>query len=386
MCVPAHAASRSKDMQCPDHLNLYYTTSSELFICTEILRSRQKSLASDIQSQPDPARQWTKGDIAMSFSLSTFLQCRFNFVMYRILGWRIILIYISILGKLYFFFNKKEKWRIKKAVNSVFGDHKHPLEIKSLTRDVFQGIVYHYYEKFVNAFATPETLKTFLGMHVDGINMKPLEKGLAKGNGVLLITGHYGGIEFIPAFLGTNHYPVTIVARFSSERLRRLCCHQADNFSVKVIDGDRTPNIAKAIFAELRKNRIVITQCDEIDEWKPCRHQKIHFLGRQIHLDRTINILLKRCSAAAVFGVMHRNREHRYQFTVTSWEEMAARFQRSLDTSIGEVVLKFMENYIYKHPEEWYQWKKYQALDLIACPGDKVKAPSPLPFLEPSVV
>ena len=306
--------------------------------------------------------------------------------MYKVLGWRIILIYISVLGKLYFFFNKKEKWRIKKAVQKVFADHRAPVEIKSLTKTVFRGIIYHYYEKFVNAFASPETLKTFLSTHVDGIGMKSLGKGLAKGNGVLLVTGHYGGIEFIPAFLGANHYPVTIVARFSSESLRELCFRQADNFSVKVIDGDHTPNIAKAIFAELGKNRIVITQCDEIDEWKPYRHQKIHFLGRKIHLDRTINIISKRCAAAVVFGVMHRNQQHRYQFTLTSWEEMAARFQRSINTSIGEVVLKFMENYIYKHPEGWYQWKKYQALDLFACPNDKANSPSPLPVFEPSVV
>jgi Kdo2-lipid IVA lauroyltransferase/acyltransferase len=341
---------------------------------------------SDTQPLGVTASQWMKGDIAMNFSLSAFLQWRFNFVMYRVLGWRIIFIYISILGKLYFFFNKKEKWRIKKAVHTVFFDHRHPFEIKLLTKNVFRGIVHHYYEKFVNAFATSDTLKTFLSTHVDGVGMKSLEKGLAKGNGVLLITGHYGGVEFIPAFLGANHYPVTIVARFSSEDLRRLCFHQAKNFSVKVIDGDRTPNIAKAIFTDLGKNRIVITQCDEIDEWKPCGHQKVHFLGRQIQLDRTINILSKRCAAAVVFGVMHRNQQHRYQFISTSWEEMAGRFQRSADTSIGEVVLKFMENYIYKHPDEWYQWKKYQALDLFAYPGDKAKAPSTLPVLQPSVV
>ncbi|GMQ79764.1 MAG: hypothetical protein BMS9Abin03_201 [Thermodesulfobacteriota bacterium] len=295
----------------------------------------------------------------MNLNLSSFFQWRFNIVMYKILGWRVIFFYIRILGKLYFFFNKKEKWQIIKAVNMVFSDQKHSFEIRSLTKNVFRGIIYHYYEKFINAFAAPEALKTFLEMHVEGVGMTALKKGLAKGNGVLLITGHYGGLEFIPAFLGTNNYPVTIVARFSSDSLRKLCFQQASNFLVKVIDGDRTSNIVKAIFADLRENRIVITQCDEIDEWKPCRHKKIHFLGQQIHLDKTINILSKRCHAAIVFGVMHRNQQHRYKFIVTSWEEMAKRFQRSIDMSIGAVVLKFMENYIYKYPEGWYLWKKY---------------------------
>ncbi|MBW2602773.1 MAG: lysophospholipid acyltransferase family protein [Deltaproteobacteria bacterium] len=320
----------------------------------------------------------------MTLSLSSFLQWRFNILMCKTLGLRVTFYYISILGKLYFFFNKKETWQIKKAVNTVFSDHKHRFGIRSLTKNVFRGIVFHYYEKFVNAFAPPEALKTFLNIHVEGEGMTALDKALAKENGVLLITGHYGGLEFIPAFLGANNYPVTIVARFSSDSLRKLCFHQADNFSVKVIDGDHTPNIAKAIFSDLRENRIVITQCDEIDEWRPCRHQKIHFLGQEIHLDKTINLLSKRCGAAVVFGVMHRNQQHRYKFIVTSWEEMAKRFQRTGDMSIGAVVLKFMENYIYKHPEGWYQWKNYKELDLFAPSGADAKAPASIPVLEPS--
>ena len=320
----------------------------------------------------------------MNLNLSSFLQWRFNIYMCKFLGLRATFYYISILGKLYFFFNKKEKWRIKKAVHTVFRDHKDQLEIRSLTKNILQGTIFHYYEKFINAFASPAALKTFLKLNVEDEGMAALEKALAKGNGVLLITGHYGGLEFIPAFLGAKNYPVTIVAKFSSDDLRKSCFHQADNFSVKVIDGDYTPNIAKAIFNDLKDNRIVITQCDEIDEWRPCRHNKIHFLGQHIYLDKTINLLSKRCSAAIVFCVMHRNQQHLYKFIASSWEEMSKRFQRSRDMSIGAVVLKFMENYIYKHPEGWYLWKKYHALDLFAPSSADVKAPTSIPVLEPS--
>ena len=320
----------------------------------------------------------------MKLNLSSFLQWRCNIIMCKILGLKITYYYISLLGKLYFFFNKKEKWQIKKAINTVFSHQKHQFEIRSLTKNVFRGIIFHYYEKFVNAFALPRALKSFLDSHVEGEGMTALEKALAKGNGALLITGHYGGLEFIPAFLGGKNYPVTVVARFSTDSLRKLCFHQADNFSVKVIDGDHTPNIVKAIFADLRENRIVITQCDEIDEWRPCRHKKIHFLGQWIRLDKTINLLSNRCGAAIVFGVMHRNHQHRYKFIVTSWEEMAKRFQRSKDMSIGAVVLKFMENYIYEYPEGWYQWKKYPILHSFAPSGTDAKAPVSIPVLEPS--
>jgi lauroyl/myristoyl acyltransferase len=142
----------------------------------------------------------------------------------------------------------------------------------------------------------------------------------------------------------------------------------------------------KAIFDNLKENRVVITQCDEIDEWKPCRHNKIDFLGKHIHMDKTINILLKRCKAAIVFGAMHRDSRHRYKFITSSWEEMTKQYQRSMDMSIGAVVLKFMEHYIYKFPEEWYQWKKYPKLDMFAPSDVAAETPASIPVLEPSLV
>ncbi len=320
----------------------------------------------------------------MKINLSSFLQWRLNIFFCKILGWRFTLFYISILGKLYFFFNRKENWKIKKSVKDVFSDRKHTHEISSITKDIFQGIFSHYYEKFFNAYSKTTTLQNFVETHMEGEGLEAIKQGLSKGKGILLITGHFGGVELIPAFLGANNFPVTIVAKFSSSHLRDISMKQANSFSVKIIDANQTPNIMKAICQDLKNNRIVITQCDEIEEWKPCRKSKIYFLGKQVNLDKTISILSKRCKASVVFGVMHRNHQHRYKFVATSWEEMAKQYQRSVNTSIGEVVLKFMERYIYNHPEEWYQWKKYPTLDMFTSSGIETKKQPSIPMLEPS--
>ena len=321
----------------------------------------------------------------MKINLSSFLQWRFNIFICKVIGWRITFFYMSILGKLYFFFNRKEKWKIKKAVKSAFGGRKYRSEIRYITRQIFRGILSHYFEKFFNAYSNAKTLRTFVRTHIEGEGFGAVKEGLSGGKGVLLITGHFGGVELIPAFLGDKNYPVSIVAKFRSDDLRNISMQQANNFSTKIIDADRTPNIMRAIFDDLRANRIVITQCDEIDEWKPCRHNKIFFLGKQVGLDKTINILSKRCGAAVVFGVMHRDLRHRYKFIATSYEEMAKRFQQTIDMSIGAVVLKAMENYIYKYPEGWYQWKKYPALDMFTTSVIRTEAPSSVFALKPSV-
>ncbi len=114
------------------------------------------------------------------------------------IGWNFTYYYISILGKLYFFFNRKEKWKIKKAVKTVFTGHKNSFEIRSITKNVFRGMFFHYYEKFFNAYSTARTLENFVMNHMESEGMNAIEQGLAKGKGILLITGHFGGVEFIP--------------------------------------------------------------------------------------------------------------------------------------------------------------------------------------------
>ncbi len=320
----------------------------------------------------------------MKINLSSFLQLRFNIFMCKKLGWRITFFYITMLGKLYFFFKRKEKQKIKDSVKEVFAGQKSRSEIRSITRDIFRGIVSHYYEKFFNAYSSPETLRAFVRTHMESTGLTAIKRGLSRGRGVLLITGHVGGIELIPAFLGDKKYPVTIVARFSSGHVRDACVKQASNFLTRIINADNTPNVVKAIFDNLKENRVVITQCDEIDEWRPSKNNRISFLGKEIKLDRTMNIISKRGGASVVFGIMHRNHNHRYKFISASMEEIKKQFKQLTDASVGEIVLKYLEQYIYNHPEGWYQWKKYPAMEQIPSSSIMVEKPLYLPQLRPS--
>ena len=274
--------------------------------------------------------------------------------------------------------------KIKSSVKEVFAGQKSRSEIRSITRDIFRGIVFHYYEKFFNAYSSPETLRAFVKTHMESTGIAAIKRGLSRGRGVLLITGHVGGIELIPAFLCDKKYPVTIVARFSSGHVRDACSKQASNFLTRIINADNTSNVVKAIFDNLRENRVVLTQCDEIDEWKPSKNNRISFLGKEINLDKTMNIISKRGGAFVVFGIMHRDYNHRYKFIATSIGEIKKRFKQSTNASVGKIVLKYLEQYIYNHPEGWYQWKKYPAMEQIPSAGIMVEKPLYLPQLRPS--
>jgi lauroyl/myristoyl acyltransferase len=295
----------------------------------------------------------------MMTSLSAFLQWKVNIFMYRNLGWKVASFYLQTLGMLYFFLKKSERLKIETAIKEVFGRQKNSREIQRIIKKVFRGILSHYYEKLFNVYASSEDSRTFLTKRVKGKGVGSIYRELSKGNGLVLITGHIGGVEYIPGYLSVLNCRPAIVARFSSDHFREQSHQKAAQFSIQIIDADLTPNIARAIFHALERNRIVVTLCDEFDEWRPSHRHKLRFLGKEIGLDRTLNILLRRCNASVVFGIMHRKKRQQYHFKVYSLNEMAAKVRNLGDTSIGEGVLRLLEQYIYKYPEQWYQWKKY---------------------------
>lgn len=313
----------------------------------------------------------------MQLKLSAFLQWKINILLCQKLGWNFALFYIMILGNIYFIIKRKEKKKIKEAIKMVFANQKTKTEIDTIVKRTFRGILWHYFEKLFNSYSSVEKLKTFFSRCIKSKGITAIEQGISKGKGVLLITGHIGGIEYIPGYLAAHEYPVTILAKFSSNCLRETSMKKAGKFAAKIIDANDCPNIVKAILHDLKENRIVITQCDEIEEWRPSLYE-VSFLGKRINLDKTLNALIKRGGATIVFAVMQRFENQQYQFFAQSWEEILGTFGQSVNKSNGEVVLKSLEKYIYHHPEEWYQWKNVSEIKTAegrTAPVNEIRSP-----------
>ncbi len=294
--------------------------------------------------------------------LSSFLQAKFNFFLYTIFGWGVIKIYMFLLCRLYFLVNKDERNSIKKSVKDALGCIKRKKDISSLIERVFSGIYSHYYEKIYISFEKKNKVVDFLTHHVSCNDIPIIKSSLIKGRGVILITGHYGAIEYIPIVLAINDIDISMIAKFKTHQLRKKGFEQAANFGIRVIDADNRGSVIKMAIHELKQNRVLITQCDEIDEWKPSGGKITSFLGKITGLDRTINLLHKRTGAEVVFGVMHRYSLNQYRFIAYSHEQMIEMTRYIPLATTGEVVLKVLEQLIYKYPEQWYEWKKYSEI------------------------
>ena len=295
----------------------------------------------------------------MRVKLSSFLQWHLNILIIQKLGWQISFYYVVILGKLFYSLNGGERRRIVESIETVYGDQRNGEELGNISKTVFQGIFAHYYEKLFNAYTDACILKSFFAESIQARCLEKLDAALENGRGVLFVTGHYGGIEYIPIFLASKGYPISVVAKFATRQLKQACEARSESFGLKIIDGSRRNDILPNILQELRINRIVFLECDEIEEWRPSQKEKMVFLKKMIGVDRTINIIARRSRAALIFGILHRFNLQKYRLVIQDYDDILSRHGEP-PISVGEAMLKCLEQYIYSYPEEWYQWKKYE--------------------------
>jgi len=268
--------------------------------------------------------------------------------------------YVSLLGSLYYFFRAKEKRKIIDSIQNAFAETKDSREIRTLTRDVFRGILHHYCEKLFNAYESVSNLKAFFEESIEAPSLHKIDDSLRQKNGVLFVTGHFGGIEYIPIFLSLREYPISVIIKCATDHLKDRLHARAKELGIRVIDADQE-NVLGAIIRDLKENRVVFIECDEIEEWKPSRTEKISFLGKRIGVDKTINLIQRRTGAQVVFGLLHRISLEKYSFIVEGHQDILGKGSVSI-SSVGAALLKLLEQHVCRHPEGWYQWKKFSTV------------------------
>ncbi|OGP66111.1 MAG: hypothetical protein A2170_15725 [Deltaproteobacteria bacterium RBG_13_53_10] len=290
-------------------------------------------------------------------NLSSFLQWQPNISLIQKMGWPMAFRYVDILGSLYYFFRAKEKRKIIGSIQNAFAQTKESREIRTLTRDVFRGILHHYCEKLFNAYESVPNLKAFFDKCIEAPSLHKIDDALKQKKGILFVTGHFGGIEYIPIFLSLRGYPISVIIKCATDQLKDRLHARAKELGIRVIDADEE-NILGAVMRDLRENRVVFIECDEIEEWKPSKTEKISFLGKRIGVDKTINLLQRRSGAQVILGILHRVSLEKYSFIIKSYQDILEKGPVSA-SSIGAGLLKVFEQHVWRHPDGWYQWKKF---------------------------
>ena len=228
-----------------------------------------------------------------------------------------------------------------------------PSEVNKITRGVLRGIVRHYQEKMFNGFLPMPKFRKYLLSRVCFDEYEDvLLDALKEERGVIMATGHYGALEFLPIYLAVRKYATVTVAKFSTERLKEITIPRANGDGLDIVVPGNGTNVLREAGKALRQNKVFVTQCDETDGWHRDASSTMEFLGRRINPDRMLRVLCKRTGAVLLLGLLQREGKNGYKLVLH-------RVPCNGNVPINVRTLRLLESYIYQHPEQWYEWKKH---------------------------
>jgi len=294
-------------------------------------------------------------------SLSRLLQARLLTTIVRFSPCKVGFFLLWFVTVLYLQTQRGVRETIRKNIDDVFASVHGKDKVDAIYRAALKGIFYHYFEKLYVAYSGNQKWKQYSLERIRLTGRKNIDRYLCQNRGVILVTAHFGAVELLPGFLTLLGYPVAIIAKFKTSRLKEKCEERARGVGATIIDANEKSSFFLALSA-LRQGKILITQCDEVECWRTDPRRFVPLFGTAFQFDRTPTILQRRSGCPVVFGYV--KREERGHYT-TKIEDVCGP-DGFHSRAIGEIILKKLEKLVYTHPDQWYIWKNFHLMKAAA--------------------
>ncbi|MGQ9921949.1 MAG: lysophospholipid acyltransferase family protein [Desulfobacca sp.] len=287
-------------------------------------------------------------------NLSKFCQMACSRYVSRHLPFGFAQSFVSLLGRLYFWRHPAERQLICQTIDRVFW-YRPQAQRRALKHRTFQGVYRHYQEKLFLAYAPETKVQDFLRTRLAWRGARELRAALDRGRGVIVVTGHYGAVEFLPAAMGLAGYPAAVIVRPQTQALAESMAKRAALVNLTLIFPENGKVLPAALRA-LRQGRILITEMDEFEMWRGQKDYAVSFLGFSLPGDRTLDVLHQRSRAPLFTALVQRRPQRRYTVAL---QPMPA---PPPGLGVGSQCLQALEQAIWSTPEQWYQWQEFGKL------------------------
>jgi KDO2-lipid IV(A) lauroyltransferase len=304
--------------------------------------------------------------------ISNFFQSPLSVLLAKQLHIYILRIYMYFLGFFYYSLRKNECRQIKKGIRyfQAVRDDSSRSNGFFLFYKTLSGIFEHYLEKLVMAYRPLSKLLCYFDKRLTIRSREILDDAYNLNKGAILVTGHFGAVEFLPMALFLKGYKVAMICKFKTSSLKQELASRAKERNITLIDGDQ-PGVALKALKAIKDGCVLITECDEFKEWRlGC--EKIDVLGQKVNSDKTLEIFYKKARVPTMLGLMRRDANGRYTLCV---EALADGKEK---VTIAKEAWKKLEKYIHRYPEQWYQWADFSKLILDNCVNDTEDSQIPI--------
>lgn len=240
---------------------------------------------------------------------------------------------------------KRDHERAVANLGIAFPDAPEPVR-RALADAMFKQLGRNAFEFLRLEGATPDAVKARVS-RLEG--MENYLAASARGKGVIVITGHIGCWELLPAYFVAMGHPVTVVGRrMSDARINRRLVSAREALGVTSLDRDDHP---RPMFETLARGEILGVLIDQhtrvAGTWVP-------FFGRPAHTPTAVAKLAMATGAAIVpMGIFL---EHSGTHTVRVMPEIAVKSTGNREADVRQITVdasRAVEDLIRLDPSQW---------------------------------
>jgi KDO2-lipid IV(A) lauroyltransferase len=244
-------------------------------------------------------------------------------------------------------FAKKQRIIAQESLKLAFGSQKDRQEIDKIVRDCFLGIAKSGLELvyFMNK-------PNLLAGYVEITGKDKLDKALSKGNGVILVSAHFGNFPLLLGRLSVEGYKTAGIMRpMRNLRVEKLFMEKRISYGVKTIHSYPRNVCVSSSLRSLRDNEILFIP---LDQNFGTSGVFVNFFGRKAATATGPVILASRTGSPILpcFIIRQEDNSHKIIF-----EDPIVIEENKVDK---EAIIKYVqritdiiESYIRKYPAEW---------------------------------
>ncbi|MDI6704524.1 MAG: lysophospholipid acyltransferase family protein [bacterium] len=179
--------------------------------------------------------------------------------------------------------------------------------------------------------------------------LEHLDKALAKGKGVILVTGHFGNWELISAYLSLNGYKVNVLVQRQSKRtFDDLFNRSREGVGTRVIYNRDNP---RTLLRLLKRNEILGILADQHGESK---RVITPFFSQNVSVPPGPVIFARKTQASLIPIFIIRKRDDKHRIEILPEIEIRHTECKDKDLELNSSEwMGILEDYIRRYPDHW---------------------------------
>jgi Kdo2-lipid IVA lauroyltransferase/acyltransferase len=258
------------------------------------------------------------------------------------------------LGHIGYYIALSERKKTITHLTMIFGNQKSPKEIREMAKRVFVNLT----RNMVDAFRLGKLRGNTIDSIVSIQGLEKLDHALAKGKGVLALTGHLGNWELLGAYLALKGYPLNVIgARSYDPRIDELIIQNRQVAGAHYIArGSATREILRA----LKRKETIGLLIDQ--DSKHFDGVFVDFMGKEAFTPVGPVQLAMKTGAALIVMTIHLKPDFTHKIETSDEIELTISSDQEQDLVSNTLKCsKVIEHYILKHPTQWVwmhkRWK-----------------------------